>query len=57
MKNFIQNHYCLKQIINKDDALSEKINKFYRDVEMEYENLINDNLAGGALIFNGVKNV
>ncbi len=26
-------------------------------VELQYEKLINDNLVGGALIFNGVKNV
>ena len=31
------------------------INNFYKNVELEYEKLINDNLVGGALIFNGIK--
>ena len=41
----------------KKDNLSQKINDFYQNVESQYEQLINENLAGGALIFNGVKNV
>lgn len=45
----------INKVINKNDILSEKINNFYKNVELEYEKLINDNLAGGALIFNGIK--
>jgi 2-polyprenyl-3-methyl-5-hydroxy-6-metoxy-1,4-benzoquinol methylase len=44
------------EIISNNDALSNKINNFYKRVELEYENLINENMAGGALIFSGVKN-
>ena len=47
----------ISKVINKNDTLSKKINNFYKSIELEYEKLINDNLAGGALIFNGVKNV
>lgn len=43
-------------IIKNNDSLSDKINNFYKKVELEYEQLINENMAGGALIFNGVKN-
>ena len=45
------------EVINNDDSLSNKINDFYKKVELEYEKLINENMAGGALIFSGVKNV
>ena len=47
----------INRVINNNDTLSKKINNFYNNVEVEYEKLINDELAGGALIFNGVKNV
>ena len=39
--------------VTKDD----EINEFYKRVEREYEELINDKNLGGALIYIGVKNV
>ncbi len=45
----------ISKVIDKNDNLSKKINNFYQDVELQYEKLINKNLAGGALIFNGTK--
>jgi len=36
---------------------NEKINEFYKRVELEYEKLINDEMLGGALIFNGIKKI
>jgi SAM-dependent methyltransferase len=44
-------------VIKNNDSLSDKINNFYKKVELEYEQLINENMAGGALIFSGVKDV
>jgi hypothetical protein len=42
-------------VIKNNDSLSDKINNFYKKVEFEYEQLINENMGGGALIFSGVK--
>jgi len=44
------------KVIDSNDTFSNKINEFYKNTELEYEKLINENMAGGALIFNGVKN-
>ena len=38
-----------------DVTKNEKINDFYKKVELEYEKLINDEMLGGALIFKGTK--
>ena len=43
------------KVIDSNDIFSEKINKFYKDMESKYEKLINKNIAGGALIFKGMK--
>ena len=40
-----------------DVTKNKKINEFYTRVELEYEELINSEILGGALIYNGVKNV
>tara|TARA_B100000686_G_C16800080_1_gene985285 strand:+ start:711 stop:1676 length:966 start_codon:yes stop_codon:yes gene_type:complete len=40
-----------------DNEFRNKINNFYKNVELEYEKIVNENMSGGALIYNGVKNV
>ena len=43
------------KVVEGDDGFSNKINEFYKNTELEYEKLINENMAGGALIFTGIK--
>ena len=45
-----------KAFVN-DVSRNDKINEFYKRVEKEYEELINDKNLGGALIYTGIKNV
>ena len=43
--------------VMKGDEFTTQINNFYKNVELEYEKLVNEHMVGGALIYKGIKNV